>query len=188
MKIAIIGAGNVGRTLGNGWAKKGHEIFFGVRSPKDDKTRQLVQSIGTKAKAGTVAEAAAFGEIVVLATPWRATEAAIRQRRPFYKPRVAGSIPRLQFQLGTTPLRLLTSEGDGTRTRNHRIDSQPMSRSNSSLSHDITSAGEPCLPDVCPDSCKAEPIDADLVRVIDAWAKLPEPVRRAIVTLTDGCK
>jgi len=78
MKIAIIGAGNVGRTLGNGWAKKGHEIFFGVRNPKDDKTRQLVQSIGTKAQAGTVAEAAAFGQIVVLATPWSAAEAAVR--------------------------------------------------------------------------------------------------------------
>jgi predicted dinucleotide-binding enzyme len=46
--------------------------------PQDDKTRQLVQSIGTKAQAGTVAEAAAFGEVVVLATPWQGTEAAVR--------------------------------------------------------------------------------------------------------------
>jgi NADPH-dependent F420 reductase len=78
MKIAIIGAGNVGGTLGRAWAKKGHDIFFGVRHPQDDKTRRLVQFIGTKAQAGTVAEAAAFGEVVVLATPWQATEAAIR--------------------------------------------------------------------------------------------------------------
>ena len=78
MKIAIIGAGNVGGTLGRAWAKKGHDIFFGVRHPQDDKTRQLVQSIGPKAQAGTVAEAAAFGQVVVLATPWQATEAAVR--------------------------------------------------------------------------------------------------------------
>jgi 8-hydroxy-5-deazaflavin:NADPH oxidoreductase len=77
MKIAIIGAGNVGSTLGKAWAKKGHDSFFGVRHPKDDKTRQLVQSLGNKAQAGTVAEAAAFGEVVVLATPWPATEAAV---------------------------------------------------------------------------------------------------------------
>jgi 8-hydroxy-5-deazaflavin:NADPH oxidoreductase len=78
MKIAIIGAGNVGGTLGRAWAKKGHEIFFGVRHPQDDKTRQLLQSIGPKAQAGTVAEAAASGEVIVLATPWQGTEAAIR--------------------------------------------------------------------------------------------------------------
>lgn len=78
MKIAVIGAGNVGSTLGKAWAKTGHDIFFGVRHPKDDKTRQLVQSLGNKSQAGTVAEAAAFGEVVVLATPWPATEAAVR--------------------------------------------------------------------------------------------------------------
>jgi NADPH-dependent F420 reductase len=78
MKIAVIGAGNVGGTLGKAWARKGHDICFGVRHPNDDKTRQLVQSIGTKSQAGTVAEAAAFGQVVVLATPWQATEAAVR--------------------------------------------------------------------------------------------------------------
>ena len=78
MKIAIIGAGSVGGTLGQAWAKKGHDIFFGVRHPNDDKTRQLIQSIGTKAQAGTVAEAAAFGQVVMLATPWQGTEAAVR--------------------------------------------------------------------------------------------------------------
>lgn len=78
MKIAIIGAGNVGSTLGEAWARKGHDIFFGVRHPQDDKTRQLVRSLGGKGQAATVAEAAAFGEVVVLATPWHATEAAVR--------------------------------------------------------------------------------------------------------------
>jgi hypothetical protein len=78
MRIAIIGAGNVGRTLGKAWAKKEHDIFFGVRNRKDDKTQQLVQSIGTKAQAGTVAEAAAFGQVVLLATPWHGTETAVR--------------------------------------------------------------------------------------------------------------
>src|SRR5438874_995596 len=78
MKIAIIGAGNVGSTLGKAWAKKGYDICFGVRHPNDGKTRQLIQPIGTKAQAGTVAEAAAFGQVVVLATPWQGTEAAVR--------------------------------------------------------------------------------------------------------------
>lgn len=33
MKIAVIGAGNVGGALGTLWAAKGHEIMFGVRDP-----------------------------------------------------------------------------------------------------------------------------------------------------------
>jgi 8-hydroxy-5-deazaflavin:NADPH oxidoreductase len=79
MKIAIIGAGNVGGTLGAAWAKKGgHEIFFGVRNPASEKTQALVRTLGGKARAGTPAEAAAFGDVVVLTTPWPAAEAAIR--------------------------------------------------------------------------------------------------------------
>ena len=79
MKLAIIGAGNVGSTLGSAWAKKGgHEVFFGVRSPNSDKTQALVGALGGKARAGTAAEAVAFGEMIVLATPWTATEAVVR--------------------------------------------------------------------------------------------------------------
>ena len=79
MKLAIIGAGNVGGTLGSAWAKKGgHEVFFGVRSPNSDKTQTLVGALGGKARAGTAAEAVAFGEMIVLATPWTATEAVVR--------------------------------------------------------------------------------------------------------------
>ncbi len=79
MKLGIIGAGNVGGTLGTAWAQKaGHEIFFGVTNPKSDKTQALLRRLGGKARAGTAAEAAGFGEMIVLATPWPATEAAIR--------------------------------------------------------------------------------------------------------------
>ena len=78
MKLGIIGAGNVGGTLGAAWARKaGHQIMFGVRAPNADKTQELVRSIGAKAGAGTAAEAAAFGDMIVLTTPWIAAEAAI---------------------------------------------------------------------------------------------------------------
>jgi len=78
MKLGIIGAGNVGGTLGAAWAQKGHEIFFGVRNPTADKTQALVQKLGGKARAGTPAEAATFGDVIVLTTPWPQAEAAIR--------------------------------------------------------------------------------------------------------------
>jgi predicted dinucleotide-binding enzyme len=71
MRIAVIGAGNVGRALGQVWAKRGHDVRFGVRNPADAKYREL----GAVATAG---EAAANAEVIVIATPWPATEAAIR--------------------------------------------------------------------------------------------------------------
>ncbi len=79
MKIAIIGAGNVGGTLGAAWAQKaGHEIFFGVRDATAEKTQALLRKIGGKARAVAPADAAASGDFIVLTTPWPATEAAIR--------------------------------------------------------------------------------------------------------------
>lgn len=71
MKISILGAGNVGGTLGKGWANKGHEVFFGVRHPDDEKTSYLIKEIGSNAKAGTNEEAIAFGDIIVNALPWQ---------------------------------------------------------------------------------------------------------------------
>ncbi len=79
MRIGILGAGNVGGTLGRGWAGQGHDVFFGVPRPQQAKTQELIRGIGAKAQAGTVAKAAAFAEVVVLATPWQATEAAIKE-------------------------------------------------------------------------------------------------------------
>lgn len=82
MKIAILGAGNVGGALGRSWAGKGHAIFYGVRDPQSAKVTSLVQSIGARARAGSLREAASDAEVVVLATPWPAAENAIRSAGP----------------------------------------------------------------------------------------------------------
>lgn len=78
MRIAVIGIGMVGGTLGRRWAREGHEVMFGVREPSSEKVGQLLADSGENARAGTVAEAATFGEVVVLATPWKGTQDAIR--------------------------------------------------------------------------------------------------------------
>ncbi len=77
MKIGIIGAGNVGGTLGRILTKKGHQIVFGVRDPQSSKVQAAVDSTGGKALAASVREAASHGEVLILATPWNATQEAI---------------------------------------------------------------------------------------------------------------
>src|ERR1700732_2605171 len=66
MKIAVVGAGNVGGTLGKGWAKKGHDVTFGVRNTSDPKLKELLAATGGKARAGSVKDAAADAEVVAL--------------------------------------------------------------------------------------------------------------------------
>jgi 8-hydroxy-5-deazaflavin:NADPH oxidoreductase len=68
MRIGIIGSGNVGSALGTIWGKNGHEIMFSSRHPEE--LRSLSESIRKNAFYGLPAEAAKFGEIVVLAVPW----------------------------------------------------------------------------------------------------------------------
>jgi predicted dinucleotide-binding enzyme len=79
MKIAIIGAGNVGGTLGRAWTRGDHKVMFGVRSPTSTKVAALLETMDGRAKAGSVTEAAAFGAVVALCTPWDATESAVRE-------------------------------------------------------------------------------------------------------------
>ncbi len=77
MKIGIIGSGNVGSALGKRWAAAGHDIKFGVRNTAKPELVALLQNIGARASAGSVAEAASFGEVIVLTTPWNGTQTAI---------------------------------------------------------------------------------------------------------------
>jgi len=78
MRIGIIGHGHVGGALGKGWAKAGHEVVIGARDPASPKVAELLAGIGDSARAGTVTEAADAGEVVVLATPWSATEGIVK--------------------------------------------------------------------------------------------------------------
>jgi predicted dinucleotide-binding enzyme len=78
MKIAILGAGNVGATLGAGWAKCGHTVVFATRDPLSQKTLAAVHLAGPNASSADVASAARASEVIVLATPWaNSTEALV---------------------------------------------------------------------------------------------------------------
>jgi NADPH-dependent F420 reductase len=77
MKIGIIGSGNVGGALGGRWAKVGHEVIFGTRSPQGTEMQQLSAKASGKTRAATLADAAREGDVLLLATPWAATQQII---------------------------------------------------------------------------------------------------------------
>lgn len=78
MKIGIIGTGNVGFALAAGFLKYGHEVKLGTRDTSQPKVQQWQKEHKAKASLGSLAEAAQFGEVVILATPWTGTHNAIK--------------------------------------------------------------------------------------------------------------
>ena len=74
MKIAIIGAGNVGQALGEVWRGQGHVVTYGVRNPDDKKYSTLGQE-----NLKLPPDAVRTADIIVLATPWSATETACKE-------------------------------------------------------------------------------------------------------------
>lgn len=77
MKIAVIGTGSVGGTIGRRLAELGHSVSFGVRNVLDADAKALIGTIRGNARLASVADAAKDAEVVVLATPYAANAAAI---------------------------------------------------------------------------------------------------------------
>jgi 8-hydroxy-5-deazaflavin:NADPH oxidoreductase len=76
-KVAVLGSGQVGQALADGFLKHGHEVMRASRDPK--KLAEWKSGAGSKAHTGTFAEAAKWGQSIVLAVKGTAAEAAIEQ-------------------------------------------------------------------------------------------------------------
>jgi len=76
MKIGVLGSGVVGQTLGAGFLKHGHEVTVGSREP--GKLKDWAANT-PGAKIGTFAEAAQFGQVLVLAVKGSAAAEVLRE-------------------------------------------------------------------------------------------------------------
>lgn len=77
MKIGILGSGNVGKTLASAFLKEGHAVMIGTR---DTKRADIVEwkNQNSGGQTGSFAEAATFGEVIVLATKGAAASEALQ--------------------------------------------------------------------------------------------------------------
>lgn len=85
-RIGIIGSGNIGGAVGLKWAEAGHEILFSSRHPEE--LTELVERAGPRARAGLPAEAASFGEVVLIAVPYAALPQVGRDHAPLMQGKV----------------------------------------------------------------------------------------------------
>ena len=70
IKIGVVGSGKLGGAVGGRWVKAGHEVFFSSRHP--EALKGLVEALGPRATAGSVKDAIAFADVVLLAVPYAA--------------------------------------------------------------------------------------------------------------------
>lgn len=75
MRVGILGSGDVAKALGKGFLDEGHEVMLGSREPA--KLDGWVRERGSGARAGTMAEAAEFGELLAIAVSGTAAVEAI---------------------------------------------------------------------------------------------------------------
>ena len=77
LKIGVIGSGRIGSTLGGLWAKAGHEVMFSDRDA--EQAKRAAEGAGAHARTGTVKEAVAFGDVVLIAVPYGALPAVAKE-------------------------------------------------------------------------------------------------------------
>jgi 8-hydroxy-5-deazaflavin:NADPH oxidoreductase len=81
MKIGVLGAGMMTEALASGWVRAGHEVLVGGRTL--DKAVELAQRIG--ARAGSLREAAEFGEVILVAVRLAGLEETLRAAGALYQ-------------------------------------------------------------------------------------------------------
>jgi len=70
MRIGVVGSGHIGGTVGGLWVKAGHPVLFSSRHPEE--LKDLVAGLGALAQAGTVDQAIAFGDALLISVPYGA--------------------------------------------------------------------------------------------------------------------
>ncbi|MCA9727290.1 MAG: NAD(P)-binding domain-containing protein [Candidatus Eisenbacteria bacterium] len=113
MKIGILGSGDVGQKLGAGFARHGHEVMLGTRDPQAEKIQAWIRESG--AQAGSFADTAAFGEMLILATQWTGTENALELagREHFAGKVVLDATNPLDFSTGAPALSIGHTDSAG---------------------------------------------------------------------------
>ena len=81
-RVGVLGSGEVGRRLAAGFASRGHSVMIGSRDPGKPELREWLSGDGSGIRAGTFAETAAHGELLVLAVLGDAAEQAIAEGGP----------------------------------------------------------------------------------------------------------
>ena len=167
LKIGVIGSGHIGGTIGGLWVKAGHLVLFSSRHPEE--LKPLIDSLGPLAKAGTVSEALDFGDVILVAVPYK----AIPELAKDYGPKFVGKIVidpanAVARRDGEDLLRETKEKGIGATTESYLKGSHVVRAFNSmSYTHfakEAHRAGDPMAIPIAGDDERAVNVASQLVR------------------------
>ena len=81
-KVGVLGTGTVGRTLAAGLAGIGHDVMIGTRDPAGEAVTEWQRDEGASVRVGSFAEAAAYGDVLILAVGWQNVATVIDMAGP----------------------------------------------------------------------------------------------------------
>ena len=112
MRVGVLGSGEVGRRLAEAFSGRGHEVMIGSRDPSKPELRDWLSGDGTGIEAGSFEQAAAHGELIVLAVLGSAAEQAIADAGPdnFRGKVVIDAMNPLDFSGGFPPKLSISGE------------------------------------------------------------------------------
>lgn len=105
MKVGILGSGDVGRKLADGFIELGYSVKIGTRNPNSPTIKSWLSKYNQDASIGTFEETASYGDLLVIATLWAGTPDAIRMANPknFSRKVVIDVTNPLDFSTGMPP-------------------------------------------------------------------------------------
>jgi predicted dinucleotide-binding enzyme len=108
MKVGVLGSGQVGRKLGDGFIQLGHTVMISSRNPNKEEVVEWIKNHGNDdsiALSGTFSDTAKFGQIIVIATSWEGTINAIKMtdKNDFDQKIVIDATNPLDFSQGMPP-------------------------------------------------------------------------------------
>lgn len=109
--VAIIGTGRMGGAFGAAFTRLGYKVTFGSRNPADDKVKALLGAT-PGSSAASPKDAAAAASIVVIATPWTGTEAAIKSMGDLTGKVILDPTNAISFGKGGSGMAVDTSGGE----------------------------------------------------------------------------
>jgi 8-hydroxy-5-deazaflavin:NADPH oxidoreductase len=112
MRVGVLGSGEVGRRLAEAFSGRGHEVMIGSRDPSKPELRDWLSGDGSGIEAGSFEQAAAHGELIVLAVLGSAAEQAIADAGPdnFRGKVVIDAMNPLDFSGGFPPKLSISGE------------------------------------------------------------------------------
>ena len=118
MKVGVVGAGRIGGNLATQWARRGHDVMLSFKRDPDE---LAAMAAAAGARSGTVGDAVAHGDVVVVSVPWASLDVVVDDVRILDKVLIDTTNPYAAGNFVGTPGGGSAAEYNARRFRTDRL-------------------------------------------------------------------